>query len=305
MRLKPEFIMTVGLPASGKTAWAEQLKDKGFHVHSSDKIRTELWGDENCQDDNNLVFIELHKRVKEDLAAGISCIYDATNMSMKRRKAFLDELKNIPCTKVCALFPVPIDECKSRNRNRDRRVPDEVYDKMLRSFWVPYFYEGWDYIEVINVSKNAPSIDYESMRGFSQDNPYHTKDLLHHLLEAAAFASRNNYSGKVRDAVVNHDIGKLYTKSFKNNKGEDTQIAHFYGHECYGAYLYLSSDLACYDTRDSLIETLYTAALINWHMKPYVAWRQSSKARDKDKNLIGRRMYDEIMLVHAADMAAH
>lgn len=304
MGLKPEFIMTVGLPASGKTAWAEQLKDKGFHVHSSDKIRAELLGDENAQTDNQLVFNELHKRVKEDLSAGIPCIYDATNMSMKRRKAFLDELKNIPCRKNCVIFPVPIEECKARNRSRERQVPDEVYDKMLRSFWVPYFYEGWDHIGVANVSQEVPSLEYAAMQDFSQDNPHHTKKLFAHLSEATWFAIQNHFSDEVFEAASYHDIGKLYTKSFKDAKGRDTQIAHFYGHECYGAYLYLSTDLARYCTESALLKTLYASALINWHMKPLTAWKQSPKSRDRDRKLIGERMYNDIMLLHAADLAA-
>ena len=304
MGLKPIFAMTVGLPASGKTAWAEQYEDQGYHVHSSDKIRAELFGDENSQTDNRLVFNELHKRVKEDLAAGISCIYDATNMSMKRRKAFLDELKDIPCIKTCFLFPVPIDECKARNQSRERQVPDDVYDKMLRSFWVPMFYEGWDNIGVMSTSKDAPRLDYDAMVRFSQDNPHHTKDLLSHLIESSEFALQNNYPSVVYDAAANHDIGKLYTKSFKNSKGEDTQIAHFYGHECYGAYLYLSSNLAKYDSVTAGCKTLYVAALINWHMRPHVAWKQSPKSRDRDRKLIGEKMYNDIMLLHAADLAA-
>ena len=304
MNTKPEFIMTVGLPASGKTAWAEQLKDKGFHVHSSDKIRAELLGDENAQTDNQLVFNELHKRVKEDLSAGIPCIYDATNMSMKRRKAFLDELKDVSCRKTCVLFPVPIDECKARNQSRERRVPDEVYDKMLRSFWVPYFYEGWDHIGVANVTEDAPWFDYDAMAGFSQDNPHHTKDLLNHLIESSKFALQNNYASVVHIAAANHDIGKLYTKSFKDAKGRDTRIAHFYGHENYGAYLYLSAVLESHCTEGDLLNALYVAALINWHMKPFTAWKQSLKARDRDRKLIGEKMYNDIMLLHAADLAA-
>ena len=86
-----EFIMLVGLPASGKSAYAKGLK-KGYHIHSSDEIRKELTGDEKTQVVNEKVFQVLHKRIKSDLEQGISCIYDATNMSMKRRISFLKEI---------------------------------------------------------------------------------------------------------------------------------------------------------------------------------------------------------------------
>lgn len=127
-----DFVMLVGLPASGKSTYAEKLRKDGYHIHSSDKIREELTSPVNSQDKNVDVFQELHKRVKTDLRNGISCVYDATNMSMKRRKAFLDEIKNMIAKKTCLLFVVPLEVCKERNRNRERKVPDEVFDKMLK-----------------------------------------------------------------------------------------------------------------------------------------------------------------------------
>lgn len=42
-----EFIMLVGLPGSGKSTYAEKLKEKGYIIHSSDAIREELTGDIN------------------------------------------------------------------------------------------------------------------------------------------------------------------------------------------------------------------------------------------------------------------
>ena len=64
----PYFIMMVGLPGSGKSTYAKKLSDKvQITIYSSDAIREELFGDENCQTDNNEVFETLHKRVKDRL----------------------------------------------------------------------------------------------------------------------------------------------------------------------------------------------------------------------------------------------
>ena len=131
--------MLVGLPRCGKSTYAKKLKDEGYVIHSSDAIREELFGDVNSQEDNTKVFDVLHKRIKDDLAKGTSCVYDATNMSMKRRKAFLDEISKISCRKKCVLFVVPIEVCKEWNQKRERKVPDDVYDKMLKSFWCQLF----------------------------------------------------------------------------------------------------------------------------------------------------------------------
>lgn len=97
----PVLFFMVGLPASGKSTYAKELsKNYNAIILSSDEIRKELCGDENSQDKNNEVFIVLHRRIKEYLKSGKNVVYDATNVNSKRRKAFLDELKNISCKKL-------------------------------------------------------------------------------------------------------------------------------------------------------------------------------------------------------------
>ena len=102
--------MLCGLPGSGKSTYAKELADlTGAVICSSDAIRAELFGDINSQTNNDAVFSELHKRVKENLRKNVNVIYDATNISSKRRRAFLRELKNIPCIKECIIMAVPFD----------------------------------------------------------------------------------------------------------------------------------------------------------------------------------------------------
>ena len=91
----PNFVMLVGLPGSGKSYIAHKLSKMDYNIHSSDDIREELSGDINNQEINQKVFNILHNRVKEDLRANKNCVYDATNISYKRRKAFLEEIKSI------------------------------------------------------------------------------------------------------------------------------------------------------------------------------------------------------------------
>ena len=91
--------------------------------------------------------------------------------------------------------------------------------------------------------------------------------------------------------------------AFINSKGERTDEAHYYGHNHAGAYLFLCG------FSQGLIEStdriLYIASLINWHMHPYLAWKESEKARERDKRLIGEKMYQDILIMHECDRAAH
>ena len=303
-----ELVMLVGLPASGKSAYAEQLKQEGYHVHSSDKIREELTGDVDFQDKNAEVFTELHRRIKSDLQNGVSCVYDATNMSMKRRMAFLNEIKQIDCNKVCILFAIPVEVCKERNQQRERKVPDDVFDRMLRNFWVPMHYEGWDLIGVIALNDYQFNYPYEKAEGFNQHNKHHTLSLSDHMLQTLRHIEENDMEDMPRFyrlclAATGHDIGKLYTQSFVDDKGNITEEAHYYGHDCYGAYIFLLDQI--YNSPTAIDEKLYMASLINWHMRPYLAWSKSEKSRERDRKLIGEEMYQDIMLLHEADVAAH
>lgn len=298
-----EFIMLVGLPASGKSTYAEKLKKEGYNVHSSDAIREELTGDVNTQDKNTEVFSILHSRIKDDLKSGISCVYDATNMSMKRRKAFLDSIKKYECYKKCVLFVAPVETCKDRNDNRDRKVPNEAFDKMLRQFDIPMKYEGWDEIEVIANEEYDYKNLFQKTVNFDQHNSHYKLSLFDHMFRSFRCFNINDSqnAGHIAAALFHHDIGKLITQSFVNSKGEVTKEAHYYGHEHAGAYLFLSG-FVLHEIKTN--DLLYIASLINWHMRPF-AWDQSEKAMQRDKKLIGEDMYNDIIVMHKADLAAH
>lgn len=84
------FCMMTGLPGSGKSWYAENELPNTV-IHSSDAIRDELLGDVSDQNHQELVFQTLHDRVLSDLRAGKDVVYDATNISYKRRMGFLHQ----------------------------------------------------------------------------------------------------------------------------------------------------------------------------------------------------------------------
>ena len=147
---KATFTMLVGIPASGKSTWIKNNKDKlNMVVHSSDAIREEF-GNINDQSKNELVFNTLHKRIKEDLMHGKNVCYDATNLSRKRRIHFLQhELRDIPCKKICVLFATPYEICLKNNANRERKVPEDVINRMIKNFEVPSYCESWNDIQIV------------------------------------------------------------------------------------------------------------------------------------------------------------
>ena len=301
---KPTFTMMVGLVGSGKSTYAKQLAEEtNAIICSSDAIREELCGDENSQENNEEVFKILHSRIKENLKNGKNVIYDATNINSKRRRAFLSELRNIPCIKKCVIMATPFEMCCIQNESRDRVVPYEVIERMYKNWNTPYWFERWDKIEIkfpddfeIN---NVIGIWISDHMDYNQDNPHHSCTLGQHC----------NLVGKaLKDdmllhcAGLLHDCGKPFTKSFINSKGEETDIAHFYQHHCVGAYdsLFFRYPLE--------VNKLDVSVLINLHMMPYF-WEKDKehgeKTRQKYQKLWGDRLYNNVMKLHEADKNAH
>lgn len=316
----PDFHMVVGLPGSGKSTYIEQHFNKNIKIHSSDVIREELSGDVGNQNINELVFKTLHNRVKEDLKNGISCVYDATNISWKRRKAFLNELKSIRCWKVCHFIATPFEVCVEQNKQRDRIVPYQVIEKMYKNFDVPWYNEGWDDINVWYEKKEYLSaygtwsdFIYDTMN-CDQESKYHSATLGEHCKNCLDYVKVNEDKlsaliwNELRIAAALHDCGKPFTKSFIDSRGNKSDTAHYYNHEKIGSY----NSFFYSDAQDEYYDKLTVAALIRWHMIMhfYKDWEQKTigkyeKEFTKNKYLQEMNFYKALSILYEGDKNAH
>ena len=260
-----ELIMLVGLPASGKSTWAKEYSEThpDYIVHSSDKLREEMYGDNYDDADNSKVFEELHRRI----------------------------LKTY-------------EKCLKDNSKRENSVPDEVITRMRKVFSPPMYHEGFNEIRVVQDDHKDIKELIDMARDFDQENPHHSLTLYEHLKKVSEGVPREEKNLWV--AACLHDIGKLFTKSRINGKGEEDDYCHYYQHHCVGAY----ECLTCFDfsgalTGKDIYDAFYTANLIYYHMHPYLSWSQSNKAKNKDKYLIGKQMFSDVMLLHEADVKGH
>ena len=215
----PTFAMLVGIPASGKSTWANNQKEA--EVFSSDSIRKELFGDEAVQGDPNKVFSILRQRVKDCLLSGKDAILDATNIKRTNRIGFLQDIGKIPCRKECVVFIVPYKELLRRNSSRDRVVPESVIHRMFMSYQPPCYGEGFDNISYIIYD---PDEEYTfssivgKMDGFDQENSHHTLALFEHCKKAQEIVVETVGSDDkiLSIATFLHDCGKLFTKTSIN-----------------------------------------------------------------------------------------
>lgn len=315
---KPFLIMMCGLPGSGKSTFAENsitvtsgVRQYKPVIHSSDGLRKEIYGNESTQGDANKVFGELHKRIKNDLIAGKDVVYDATNISKKFRIQFLNELKNISCTPICLCMMTSYETCLNNNKKRDRQVPIEVVKRMQMNWQPPHYNEGFKEIKYIFSNLDDEYADkftisnfFNIANKFDQENSHHTLTLGEHCTKAATYIQEHcsdNYLLLI--ATLLHDNGKLHTKTKTNARGIEDGNCHYYQHHSYGSYeclFYLH-----FAKQFTEPEMTYISNLIYYHMHPYCQWKQSEKALNKDKRLLGDKLFNDIMLLHNADLYAH
>lgn len=287
---RPSLILLVGVPGSGKTDYAKKyIRKHPNTIHlSSDLIRKELWGDEATQGDNNEVFSLMQSRAVEALNNGQSVVYDATNVTRKDRSyiiALCPKFVKIECHIIWA----PIETCIERDAARERTVGKAVIDKMLKRFQAPYYDEGIDEI-IIKRPYAFGSADYDNYifaaMDIPHDNPHHTLNIMDHCKAAYDYIFYSVGQEGFTAALI-HDIGKPYVKAFIDSKGNPCEIAHYYQHQCVGAWM--SYGLDCV--------TPYIAWLISTHMEPFFDSKYYKK--------LPVYLKQQVDLLHEADLNAH
>lgn len=263
---------------------------------SSDTVRGELWGDSASQKEPKVVFEEVRRQIFQALANKENVIYDATNLRRKHREPLIEEAKKQFGAEVFAYIIVaPYGECIKRNLTRSRKVPSPVIYRHFCSFEMPVMEEGYTKIGYTRDYENYydPYQLYKSMQDFDQDNPNHSLFLGEHVERTSLLVAGE--SPIMQFAGLFHDVGKLFTQTYTNFKGEIAKEAHYYGHENYGSYLSLMLDRT--------IDKIEVAQLICYHMIPYSCTTEKAKAKWERK--LGTKMWNQILTLHEADRAAH
>ena len=144
--MKAELTILVGLPASGKSSFLEDCTSK-MVVVCPDNIRKEVFGVEFNKDVEGMVWFLTRSMIKMLLLQDKTVILDATNISVSRRKEWID-LGHECNAQVSAIhFDTPYETCVERNKARSRVVPDNVMERMRDEFEVPETDEGFDRVD--------------------------------------------------------------------------------------------------------------------------------------------------------------
>ena len=317
-----EFYLMVGLAGSGKSTIAKEIE---YAIHmsspkydeygradkvvliSSDDIREEILGDVNDQTQNDKVFSHIHKLIKQAVRDYNHIIVDATNLTIKNRRALLnclDDKKDYH--KIAYIVNTPIEKCKENNSKRDRKVPEYVIDNQAKKFEIPFANEGFNSIFLHHFpAYNCGALKEEVllnnitslMDGFNQKNHHHAYDLGTHCRKLYEELSKRTDDKILLCSALVHDIGKLYTGAPKEDGSGEYSYKQ---HNNFGAY-YLITNLEKIES-NRLYEILELLFYVNYHMHPFFV--QSGKSEKKWKDIFGEEKYNKLFLFNECDKIA-
>lgn len=303
-----KVIMLVGVSGSGKSTFAKELAKKYCinKIFSSDEYRYKLLGSESDQSNNNLVFETMHKDIVTALNNGDSIIYDATNLSSRRRKHFIYHVamkRKYKFEAICYVVPTTFSLACANNKKRDRQLDEDVIKRQCLSFQLPLYSEGWDEIVIKYNDNHMMSVNMvNAVMDYNQNNKYHTLTLGNHLYRTAELLKDEHYF--LKSAGLLHDIGKPLSAEIKNDGSYG-----FYNHEKYSAMLSLLVTESTYpdeisSINDPLIfDLLYSRALlIQYHMEHYQNNEQRMLKIEKE---LGYTLYNALLKLNEADKKAH
>lgn len=332
-----DFIMMCGLQGSGKSTFAYKLSDEmdgDNQIVSSDRTRVRLFDNVNFQGDNTTVFNEMKKETEFYLMRGCNVIYDATNLSRKRRMALIKNMRYVD-RKIVYYIATSIEKCIDNDFKRHRTVGEEVIRKAYKRLQIPIESEGWDevrycyntddvdlndsYVSIYARTINKiieECVDYDffenelskmsytfsNIKGLSQDSKYHHFSVSRHTYHVFDYI-KNLEIDKDRKhnlliAAMFHDVGKYACKSFTNHKGESTRYANFIGHENVSAQL---ADLELRRLRMSPSMIIDIVTLIQFHMDLN---QQGDKVMSRLEKLLRPEQIEDLLLLHEADLSA-
>lgn len=137
------LILTIGIPGSGKSTWVKDTKSKypGVFVVSTDEIRKELTGDEQCNPAQNImIHDEAKKRVKvliddkknicSQLGTWPVIIVDSTNVDVEEWIAYKQLGADLF---VAQVFDCSVDEAMKKMENRERKVDRAIVEWKWRT----------------------------------------------------------------------------------------------------------------------------------------------------------------------------
>lgn len=142
-------------------------------------------------------------------------------------------------------------------KNLEKISKERIRDEFVKIIMSKNAMQAIIILQKLNILKYV-SPELEAAVGVTQ-NGHHAYDVFEHLLRSLNHAVEKKYDLETRLAALFHDIGKLKTRRFDENKKDYT----FYGHEVVGARM-VKKILENLKFKKEIIEKV--EKLVRWHM---------------------------------------
>lgn len=134
------FMILCGLPKSGKSTYAEEMRGEGWTIVCPDTIRLALHGQQFEPKSEPLVWANAELMARSLLMGGHRVVIDATNTTKKSRARWLKLAGEFSVDLEAVVMDTPAEECHRRNKalldNGGASLPSTVIDRMANQ-WEP------------------------------------------------------------------------------------------------------------------------------------------------------------------------
>lgn len=131
-------ILTCGLPGAGKDTWI-QANAANWKMISVDALR---FSGQNLNDTHSAILAKARELARIELEAGRSIVFNGTNLTRHARRDCVKLFAELGARVRVVYVETSQVKLANQNRQRKRRVPDQVIERLLDRWEVPDRTEG-------------------------------------------------------------------------------------------------------------------------------------------------------------------
>lgn len=151
MSEKGFLIILCGLPSSGKTITAQNLKrelecrfNNGISIIDTDILRSEQYGSNFSPENEILIRQTALSKTRELLSKGYIVISDDINYFESMRHEFVQIAQDLNIPFFIIYISTPLEVCLKWNKNRKTNIDDDVILRIYQKFDIPGKEYRWD-----------------------------------------------------------------------------------------------------------------------------------------------------------------
>lgn len=174
---KLKLIMTIGLPASGKSTYARTLSESGYYRVNKDDIRAMLFGEHYKRKHEKQVIWTRDAMIREALGHGKSVVSDDTNFNPVHQRTLqkIAEEFGAQFEVNDSFLKVPLEECIRRDLKRPHPVGERVIRSMYNQYVMkpadaPEYDESLPYVVICDIDGTLAHMT--TRKRFGEKAPY-------------------------------------------------------------------------------------------------------------------------------------